>query len=81
MPYWLGIYDVGTYENGIHGLPIKWETGEKIWEGLWASQPPSVAPCSTTPTPPRSLIWHIWACRCILCPESAARAAPIRRPA
>jgi LysM repeat protein len=34
MPYWLGIYDVGTFENGIHGLPIKWETGEKIWEGL-----------------------------------------------
>ena len=34
MPYWLGIYDVGTYENGIHGLPIKWETGQKIWEGL-----------------------------------------------
>ncbi len=34
MPYWLGIYDVGTYENGIHGLPISWETGQKIWEGL-----------------------------------------------
>ena len=34
MPYWLGIYDVGTYENGIHGLPLRWETGEKIWEGL-----------------------------------------------
>lgn len=34
MPYWLGIYDVGTYENGIHGLPIRWEDGEKIWEGL-----------------------------------------------
>jgi hypothetical protein len=34
MPYWLGIYDVGTFENGIHGLPLKWETGEKIWEGL-----------------------------------------------
>jgi len=34
MPYWLGIYDVGTYENGIHGLPIKWDTGHKIWEGL-----------------------------------------------
>jgi LysM repeat protein len=34
MPYWLGIYDVGPFENGIHGLPIKWETGEKIWEGL-----------------------------------------------
>ncbi|MEZ4708438.1 MAG: LysM peptidoglycan-binding domain-containing protein [Caldilineaceae bacterium] len=34
MPYWLGIYDVGPYENGIHGLPIRWDTGEKIWEGL-----------------------------------------------
>lgn len=34
MPYWLGIYDVGTYENGIHGLPVSWETGQKIWEGL-----------------------------------------------
>ena len=34
MPYWLGIYDVGSYENGIHGLPVKWETGEKIWSGL-----------------------------------------------
>uniref|UniRef100_A0A540VH94 LysM peptidoglycan-binding domain-containing protein n=2 Tax=Litorilinea aerophila TaxID=1204385 RepID=A0A540VH94_9CHLR len=34
MPYWLGIYDVGSYENGIHGLPVSWETGEKIWEGL-----------------------------------------------
>lgn len=34
MPYWLGIYDVGNYENGIHGLPISWETGEKIWTSL-----------------------------------------------
>jgi LysM repeat protein len=34
MPYWLGIYDVGSAENGIHGLPIEWATGEKIWEGL-----------------------------------------------
>lgn len=34
MPYWLGIYDVGAYENGIHGLPVRWETGERIWEGL-----------------------------------------------
>jgi LysM repeat protein len=31
MPYWLGIYDVGAYENGIHGLPVLWKTGEKIW--------------------------------------------------
>jgi LysM repeat protein len=34
MPYWLGIYDVGESENGIHGLPIDWETGEEIWDGL-----------------------------------------------
>jgi lysozyme len=34
MPYWLGIYSVGTYENGIHGLPVEWDTGEKIWERL-----------------------------------------------
>jgi LysM repeat protein len=34
MPYWLGLYDVGTYENGIHGLPVDWDSGEKIWDSL-----------------------------------------------
>ena len=34
MPYWLGIYNVGDYENGIHGLPVEWDTGKKIWERL-----------------------------------------------
>lgn len=34
MPYWLGIYNVGEYENGIHGLPVEWDTGQKIWERL-----------------------------------------------
>lgn len=34
MPYWLGIYNVGDFENGIHGLPVEWDTGEKIWERL-----------------------------------------------
>ncbi len=34
MPYWLGIYDVGQYENGIHGLPVEWDTGKKIWTRL-----------------------------------------------
>lgn len=34
MPYWLGIYDVGTYENGIHGIPVEWESGEKLWDNL-----------------------------------------------
>ena len=34
MPYWLGLYDVGDFENGIHGLPIEWSTGEKLWDSL-----------------------------------------------
>ncbi|RLT36496.1 MAG: LysM peptidoglycan-binding domain-containing protein [Chloroflexi bacterium] len=34
MPFWLGIYDVGAYENGIHGLPVEWSTGEKLWDTL-----------------------------------------------
>jgi LysM repeat protein len=34
MPFWLGIYNVGIYENGIHGLPIRWDNGKKLWEGL-----------------------------------------------
>ena len=34
MPYWLGIYNVGEYENGIHGLPVSWDTGKKIWTSL-----------------------------------------------
>lgn len=34
MPYWLGIYNVGEFENGIHGLPVDWDTGQKIWERL-----------------------------------------------
>ncbi|MBX3054174.1 MAG: LysM peptidoglycan-binding domain-containing protein [Caldilineaceae bacterium] len=34
MPFWLGLYDVGNYENGIHGLPVDWGTGEKLWDTL-----------------------------------------------
>jgi LysM repeat protein len=34
MPYWLGLYDVGSYENGIHGIPIDWRTGERLWDNL-----------------------------------------------
>jgi lipoprotein-anchoring transpeptidase ErfK/SrfK len=33
MPYWMGIYNVGTYENGIHALPIN-KRGVKLWAGL-----------------------------------------------
>ena len=33
MPYWLGIYYVGTVENGIHALPIR-PDGSVMWGGL-----------------------------------------------
>lgn len=33
MPYWLGIYDVGPIENGIHALPIR-PDGSVMWAGL-----------------------------------------------
>ncbi len=33
MPFWLGIYNVGTVENGIHALPIN-TRGQKLWSGL-----------------------------------------------
>ena len=33
MPYWLGIYNVGRIENGIHALPIN-KRGVKLWAGL-----------------------------------------------
>ena len=32
MPYWMGVYDVGPFENGIHALPVnKW--GQTMWGG------------------------------------------------
>lgn len=34
MPFWLGLYDVGSFENGIHGLPVDWNTGEQLWDTL-----------------------------------------------
>lgn len=37
MPYWLGIYDVGAFENGIHGLPVRWSDGKKVWSNLIGS--------------------------------------------
>jgi tetratricopeptide (TPR) repeat protein len=33
MPYWLGIYWVGSTENGIHALPIL-SSGQKLWDGF-----------------------------------------------
>jgi LysM repeat protein len=34
MPFWLGVYDAGIYENGIHGIPYSAETGETRWQDL-----------------------------------------------
>lgn len=34
MPNWLGLYDVGRYENGIHGLPTSVATGRQLWAGV-----------------------------------------------
>ncbi len=31
LPYWLGIYMVGSLENGIHGLPYSAGTGTRFW--------------------------------------------------
>ncbi len=33
MPFWMGIYYVGSVENGIHALPIN-KRGQKLWAGL-----------------------------------------------
>ena len=34
MPHWLGIYWSGPLENGIHALPVKRDTGYKLWDGF-----------------------------------------------
>lgn len=34
MPNWLGLYDVGRFENGIHGLPTSERTGRQLWAGV-----------------------------------------------
>lgn len=34
MPSWLGIYDAGQWENGIHGIPYRASNGERLWTDL-----------------------------------------------
>lgn len=34
MPSWLGIYDAGQWENGIHGIPYRATNGERLWTDL-----------------------------------------------
>jgi hypothetical protein len=33
MPNWMGIYQAGSLENGIHGLPIM-QNGKRLWAGV-----------------------------------------------
>ena len=70
MPYWLGIYDVGTFENGIHGLPLRWD---KIWEGF-IGQPAYFGCAMLADKEAQTLYdWLSWGCRCILFRESLYR--------
>jgi LysM repeat protein len=34
MPAWLGIYEAGEWENGIHGIPYRATNGERLWTDL-----------------------------------------------
>jgi lipoprotein-anchoring transpeptidase ErfK/SrfK len=34
MPSWLGIYNAGKWENGIHGIPYRSSNGERLWTDL-----------------------------------------------
>jgi LysM repeat protein len=34
MPAWLGIYEAGQWENGIHGIPYRATNGERLWTDL-----------------------------------------------
>lgn len=34
MPSWLGIYEAGEWENGIHGIPYRATNGERLWTDL-----------------------------------------------
>jgi len=57
MPYWLGIYDVGRVENGIHGLPIDWDTGRKIWSQLIGQ--PATFGCAMLDDDDAATLWNL----------------------
>lgn len=57
MPYWLGIYYVGTVENGIHALPIR-PDGTVMWGGLLGTR--QSYGCVILSTEAAELIYH-WA--------------------
>jgi LysM repeat protein len=40
MPWWMGIYNAGPLENGIHALPIN-KYGQTMWAGLLGKVPAS----------------------------------------
>jgi lipoprotein-anchoring transpeptidase ErfK/SrfK len=40
LPFWLGIYQVGEFENGFHALPLD-EAGEELWGEALGQYPAS----------------------------------------
>lgn len=40
MPYWMGVYQYGDFENGFHALPIK-DSGEILWDDALGVYPAS----------------------------------------
>ena len=40
MPFWLGIYQVGEWENGFHALPLD-EAGDEFWGDALGQYPAS----------------------------------------
>jgi tetratricopeptide (TPR) repeat protein len=57
MPYWLGIYWVGTIENGIHALPIN-ANGTTLWAGVLGT--PASFGCIILSTENARTLYH-WA--------------------
>lgn len=57
MPWWLGIYWVGSVENGIHGLPIN-DSGYQMWGGYLGSR--VSYGCIILSTENARALWH-WA--------------------
>jgi len=57
MPYWLGIYWVGSIENGIHALPIN-ASGTTLWAGVLGT--PASFGCIILSTENAQTLYH-WA--------------------
>jgi len=57
MPYWLGIYWAGAYENGIHALPYDAATGT-VWWGSYLGSPITYG-CIMLDTSSAATLWNL----------------------